>query len=292
MGQYHYLVNMDRKEVVHPHDLGAGLKMWEQVANSMTVGAALIALISAKPGNAPADLGVSPYVGAWAGGRPMEIGDYAENGDLPAWQWEIPEAEAYGHDDIQDITKAMAELIEVGCSVRYFGDGWRGQVKVTPSAVKRNEDGTVAFEIDPSYDRDALAYFDRAGVTAGVISRPPAGGWRSILDSEVDVGQRRVIANLDKREYLNPLVIGEPATTVGMMRGDWGTAAGLLTTLFHPERRGGGDFEGAFVGRWRGDRLVATSEYDSTEFPTTDEVIAGGWTEISLDLHQSLASER
>ena len=29
MGQYHILVNLDKREFVHPHQLGAGLKMWE-----------------------------------------------------------------------------------------------------------------------------------------------------------------------------------------------------------------------------------------------------------------------
>ena len=32
MGQYHVLINYDKKEVVTPHELGLGLKQWEHLA--------------------------------------------------------------------------------------------------------------------------------------------------------------------------------------------------------------------------------------------------------------------
>ena len=33
MGQYWLPVNLDKREFVNPHKLGAGLKLWEQLAN-------------------------------------------------------------------------------------------------------------------------------------------------------------------------------------------------------------------------------------------------------------------
>jgi len=29
MGQYHYLINLDKKQVIHPHQIGNGLKLHE-----------------------------------------------------------------------------------------------------------------------------------------------------------------------------------------------------------------------------------------------------------------------
>ena len=30
MGHYHYLVNLDTKQVIHPHEIGNGLKLCER----------------------------------------------------------------------------------------------------------------------------------------------------------------------------------------------------------------------------------------------------------------------
>ena len=49
MGQYWIPVNLDKKEFVSPHELGAGMKLWEQLANHPGTGAALIILTAAMP---------------------------------------------------------------------------------------------------------------------------------------------------------------------------------------------------------------------------------------------------
>ena len=46
MGQYWIPVNLDKKEFVHPHKLGSGLKLWEMLA-AQYVGSALIVLTAA-----------------------------------------------------------------------------------------------------------------------------------------------------------------------------------------------------------------------------------------------------
>lgn len=48
MGQYWLVVNLDKKEFIDPHKLGAGLKLWEQLANHPGTGAALIVLLAAE----------------------------------------------------------------------------------------------------------------------------------------------------------------------------------------------------------------------------------------------------
>jgi len=96
MGQYWYVVNLDKKEFVHPHKLGTGLKLWEQVASHPSTGSALLILCAAMPEQrGGGDLGLSSdddpkyekiarrTIGRWAGDRIALVGDYAEDSDLP-----------------------------------------------------------------------------------------------------------------------------------------------------------------------------------------------------------------
>lgn len=112
MGQYWIPVNLDKREYIHPHKLGSGLKLWEQLASSPGVGAALIILTAAMPearGGGDLDLdenwhgperpatsrgpGKMPgdyptiarrTIGRWAGDRIAIVGDYAKRDDLAA----------------------------------------------------------------------------------------------------------------------------------------------------------------------------------------------------------------
>jgi len=121
MGQYHKLVNLDKHEWVDPHQLGCGLKVWEQLANHPSTGTALIILLAGSNGRGGGDLdvesnwhgaerdeamkagriggctpgpmpmvGKTPYpeiakhiVGRWCGDRIALIGDYGEEKDVP-----------------------------------------------------------------------------------------------------------------------------------------------------------------------------------------------------------------
>ena len=124
-------------------------------------------------------------------------------------------------------------------------------------------------------------------------------------DADQDLGQQRVYANLDRREFFDPAIFGEVPTTLGLMRAaascpplvpdivigsgktavtpklgrrlEFSSAACLWAMLLHPESRGGGDIEPTEfpeIGRWRHDRLLLTSEYDDigTNSPSTGAV--------------------
>jgi hypothetical protein len=94
MGQYWIPVNLDRREFVNPHKLGAGLKLWEQLAAHPGTGGALVILTAAMPEcrgggdfrsiNAEGEDGeiARRTIGRWAGDRIALIGDYAEDFDL------------------------------------------------------------------------------------------------------------------------------------------------------------------------------------------------------------------
>lgn len=173
MGQYWIPVNLDKREYVHPHKLGSGLKLWEQLANSPGVGAALIVLTAAMPeqrgggdlslGDGQTSYGAVQVIGRWAGDRIAIVGDYAQvtdlakehNADLIYSLCQDPDEvlenikykreNGYPKDAIRlsramktkgvftDITGMVAEVIERELNGKYTGDGWRTW-KETPNA--------------------------------------------------------------------------------------------------------------------------------------------------------------
>ena len=86
MGQYHIPVCPDLAEALMPHDVGCGLKSAEQLFTRPGTCAALVALVSARGGNMPADCSQSPLIGRWAGKRVLVQGDYAKHHDIPGWK--------------------------------------------------------------------------------------------------------------------------------------------------------------------------------------------------------------
>jgi hypothetical protein len=86
MGQYHLAVSLSAREFVHPHALGDGLKLVEQVGSGPGgVGSALILLLAASNGYGGGDFRApdpNGVVGRWAGDRVAIVGDYAEPEDL------------------------------------------------------------------------------------------------------------------------------------------------------------------------------------------------------------------
>ena len=60
MGQYHKLVNFDKKEIVHPHKLGLGLKQVEHTGCPASLSDALYLLVSTSPAAGGGDLRVLP----------------------------------------------------------------------------------------------------------------------------------------------------------------------------------------------------------------------------------------
>ncbi len=126
---------MDKKEYVNPHVLGAGLKLWEQLANFPGTGAALIVLCAAQREvrgggdlryDAPFEAdGECKIVGRWAGDRIALVGDYAERGDLK----DSDQAENIWKDIElglwDDVSGEVAKVIEQELNGRFEGEGWR-----------------------------------------------------------------------------------------------------------------------------------------------------------------------
>ena len=79
MGQYYILLNLDKREMVTPHDIDGSAKLWEWCAN---VQAGIIAFLIARSdewsGGDPKER--YEYHGHWAGDRVVLIGDYDSSG--------------------------------------------------------------------------------------------------------------------------------------------------------------------------------------------------------------------
>lgn len=82
MGQYHKVFNLDKKEMLHPHRLYCGLKLYE-FATGGPVMAALSYLLACSPGRGGGDWDRGKLAGTWAGDRIAIVGDYAEPTDIP-----------------------------------------------------------------------------------------------------------------------------------------------------------------------------------------------------------------
>jgi hypothetical protein len=93
MGQYYKVVNIDRKEYLHPHKFGEGLKLLEFGCDGMGLMTALACLLADGNGRGGGDLRTEgDLAGSWAGDRIVIAGDYADEGnflteeEIAAWR--------------------------------------------------------------------------------------------------------------------------------------------------------------------------------------------------------------
>lgn len=79
MGQYYKVVNLDKKEYLHPHKFKDGLKLLEFGCSGSGTMTGLAVLLSDGNGRGSGDLhSEKPIIGSWAGDRIVITGDYAD----------------------------------------------------------------------------------------------------------------------------------------------------------------------------------------------------------------------
>jgi len=84
MGQYHFPVNLDKKEFLHPHKLGDGCKIKEQGAGQYGTAAAVCMLLTSSLNRGGGDWREdNKMAGRWVGDRVVWLGDYSEDNDIP-----------------------------------------------------------------------------------------------------------------------------------------------------------------------------------------------------------------
>jgi hypothetical protein len=128
MGQYHVLVNLDKKEIVTPHGLGLGLKQYEHIGEfNGTLADAMYILMMTSPARGGGDFPLTDISSRWVGDRVLVLGDYTYDSDVPS----IPNAGLlYGESgSYTDITELVAEAFEQVFRIKISGEGWKQRVK-------------------------------------------------------------------------------------------------------------------------------------------------------------------
>lgn len=86
MGQYHSIYNLDKQEVIHPHDIGLGAKQREHTGHTASLSDMMYILTTCSPMRGGGDITaevMKDFIGRWVGDRVVVVGDYAEQGDIP-----------------------------------------------------------------------------------------------------------------------------------------------------------------------------------------------------------------
>lgn len=122
MGQYHLIVNLNKREYIDPITLGGGMKAIEQLLNPSTTPAAMFMLMVCPTPRGGGDLRRSDVAGRWHGDKVVIVGDYAQDGDFTAGNGVEAggnESKLFGHA-YSEFTDISDEVIEglIGEGVR------------------------------------------------------------------------------------------------------------------------------------------------------------------------------
>ncbi len=126
MGQYHKLINLDKKEQVISYALGLGAKQYEQTGESGSMSDALYLLLMSSPNAGGGDWESFPDLsGRWVGDRVIVLGDYTRDRDIPSW----PNASKLYQEseDWADISDGVAIALGkvFGFEIDITESGWR-----------------------------------------------------------------------------------------------------------------------------------------------------------------------
>ena len=130
MGQYHTIVNFDKREKVSPHAIGLGLKQIEHTHTVASLSDVLYMLMSTSPNRGGGDLDVDGKLeqafrtwGRWVGDRVAVFGDYTEPADVPFLKMK-PDKDPTEH--YKNIGNAIIPALELAFQVKVKpGPGWR-----------------------------------------------------------------------------------------------------------------------------------------------------------------------
>jgi hypothetical protein len=108
MGQYYHIVNLTKKQFIHPHKFGDGLKLLEFGSSGSGTMLGLAVLLANSNNRGGGDLrSENPIVGSWAGDRIVIAGDYAVKGD----KGETLQTNLYNRETFEDISYKVVEAL-------------------------------------------------------------------------------------------------------------------------------------------------------------------------------------
>jgi hypothetical protein len=153
MGQDHYLVNLEKKQVIHPNQIGNGTKLQEQIGWRYSTATVLVMLLAASSkggGRGGGDFQAAhPLTGSWAGDRIAFVGDYAMEKDIPGFdapllyqqcqaachpEWPGPKPE--GWQAWTNISAQVRQMMTAEFGIQYAGEGWLDIVEAQGGTVR------------------------------------------------------------------------------------------------------------------------------------------------------------
>jgi len=211
MGQYFILVNLDKREYVHAHRIGGGLKLFEWCANREAGVFPYLLRKSDDTGGGDVHIDNPEYAGRWASDRIVLIGDYDESGLYSQAEKEFTEIS-------EGLVKEYNEFIEIpDCQLRHS----QGTDHIVPDMVltangemhqkpkiKVHESGNLAKPPSPDAPKSELA-----------------GGWRK---HQTHREETRAVKKALEKAGIHPKKVGH----------DTGTAWGWLVVNLGPNPSG------------------------------------------------------
>jgi hypothetical protein len=110
MGQYHIVVNLDKKQYLKPHDFECGAKLMEfGSGGDVMLGLALLLAFDNGRGGGDARV-TSNLIGSWAGDRIVIAGDYGDEDPLHTGDTRNLYQMAY--DDFENLSSRVFALVQ------------------------------------------------------------------------------------------------------------------------------------------------------------------------------------
>ena len=126
MGQYHILVNLDKREVVIPHDIGLGAKQYEHTACEGSLSDAMYLLAMSSPASGGGDFPeIADMSGRWCGDRVVVVGDYTQDGSIPGVEFasSLYEIASKSYTNISDgVRVAFAKVFDLAYEPKELGN--------------------------------------------------------------------------------------------------------------------------------------------------------------------------
>lgn len=258
------IVNTDDAQILNPHRVGDGLKLWEIGASAKGAAAAL--MLSTLSARARAELGLTGLP-EWAGRKVVVSGDYADpcRDNL--------RGRVIDHPAVQDRVRHLAEFHGIPPHAAQerltLYDLARAMEEVSPAVISACSplgDASPYHWAPETLDPEASVW----GLVMDADERAHAAAYR-----ELSAGPRFAVRNLDTREcFTVPQGFWKAIGTAvpGMM---------LVALLADGNGRGGGDLEeDPRIGTWAGARI---------ETVLLDEL--DGERDITAELHALVRRE-
>jgi len=128
VGQYHWPVNLTKKQFLDPHKFGDGLKLLEFGCSESGTLMALTYLLASSVARGGGDMPAGKLAGTWAGDKIAIIGDYSEKDDIKGVNAEqIAKHVCKSTGGYEDISAAVIEELK-GYGIRSgsFGGSFGG----------------------------------------------------------------------------------------------------------------------------------------------------------------------